>query len=178
MNSGAQAKLQAYVDLVAAWSPRLGLVSDRDLGRFRERHVEDCLRILPLVKGAPPGPCADVGSGAGLPGIPLAIAGPPRLWRLIEPRRKRAAFLEEVVRRLELDCEVLPLTAADAAVRPELAAAHALAAARALAPPAEVFDALTPLVAPGGLCVAFVGPDASIPPEAEEWQQGVATITR
>ncbi len=177
MKPEAQAKLQAYADLVAAWSPRLGLVSDRDLGRFRERHVEDCLRVVPLVEHAPPGPCVDVGSGAGLPGIPLAIAGPPRLWRLIEPRRKRAAFLEEVIRRLELDCEVLPMTAAEAAARPELAAAHALAAARALAPPTEVFRALTPFVAPGGLCVAFVGPDAPIPREAEEWEEGVATIT-
>ena len=102
-----------YAQLVRAYSPKLDLVSPRDLDRFEERHIRDSLRALRYVRQAPPGPAVDVGSGAGLPGIPLAIADPYRHWRLLEPRRRRAAFLEEVVRELDLpNVEVLARTAA------------------------------------------------------------------
>lgn len=171
-------RLAAYAELVRRWAPRLDLVSPRDLERFEERHIADCLRAADLVRGLPRGWCADVGSGAGLPGIPLAIAVPTHRWRLVEPRRRRAAFLEEVVRTLDLNCEVHALTAAEAAADPGLAAAHVLAAARALAPPAEAFDALLPLVAPGGLALVFAAPGARLPGFAEEWAPGLATIRR
>ncbi|MGH2694478.1 MAG: 16S rRNA (guanine(527)-N(7))-methyltransferase RsmG, partial [Actinomycetota bacterium] len=129
----------AYAELVRAWGSRLGLVSERDLDRFRERHIEDSLRLLPLLDSLPVGPAVDVGSGAGLPGIPLAISRPQREWRLLEPRRRRSAFLEEVVRELALDnCEVVIATAQEAARDPRLARAHVLATARALTPPKDV----------------------------------------
>lgn len=171
-------QLDAYVGLVRGWASRLDLVSPGDLERFRERHVEDSLRLLPLLDSVPPGPCVDVGSGAGLPGIPLAIAAPDRHWRLLEPRARRAAFLEEVVRELDLDCEVLPITAQEAASDPRLAGAHALATARAVAPPAEALPLLAPLLAPGGVAALFVGADAEIPPESELWQSGIAIFRR
>ena len=144
-----------------------------DLDRFRTRHIDDSLRLLPLVEQAPPGPCADVGSGAGLPGIPLAIARPERTWRLIEPRRKRAAFLEEVVRTLELTCEVVMATAAQAAAQ---LGPHAFVTARALAEPGRALDLILPLVASPGIAAVFLGEGARIPPEAEEWQEGVAIV--
>lgn len=122
----------------------------------------------------PDGPLADVGSGAGLPGVPLAIADPSRHWRLIEPRARRAAFLEEVVRTLELDCEVLTMTAVQASAR--LSGAHQLVVARALAPPAEALETIRPLVAHGGVAAIFVGESAQIPPEAEIWAPGVAIL--
>ena len=146
-----------------------------DLGRLHERHIADSLRALELVLEAPEGPCIDVGSGAGLPGIPLAIAS-GRRWRLLEPRSRRAAFLDEVVRILELDCEVLRLTAEAAARDPRLGGAHVVATARALAPPRAAFELLTPLVAPGGRAVVFHGPDAELPSRAERSAPGLATI--
>lgn len=171
-----QDRLGLYADLVRAWAPRLGLVSPGDVERFGERHIEDSLRLVPLLDEAPPGPCADVGSGAGLPGIPLAVVRPERSWRLLEPRRKRAAFLEEAVRALGLDCEVLTATAEEAAVQPALKGAHALVTARALAPPAEAFDLILPLVAPGGIAAVFAGEGAEIPPSAEKWAEGIAMV--
>ena len=171
-------RLAALHDMVATYSRRLDLVSPGDLPRLYERHIEDSLRAQPLVEHAPPGSCVDVGSGAGFPGIPLAIVS-QRSWRLIEPRARRAAFLEEVVRELELDhVEVLAMTAEEAARRPGIGGAHALAIARALAPPLQALAICAPLVAPGGRVALFVGSGAEIPPEAEEIEPGLITISK
>ena len=116
-----------------------------------------------------------MGSGAGLPGIPLAIAS-GRAFRLLEPRRRRAAFLEEVVRELELEGEVIRMTAEQAARESRLAGSHIGATARALAPPGTAFELLTPLLAPGGLAAVFMGEGAELPPNAEEWAPGIATM--
>jgi 16S rRNA (guanine527-N7)-methyltransferase len=133
---------------------------------------------LPLLDELPPGACVDVGSGAGLPGVPLAVARPERAWRLIEPRARRAAFLEHVVRELELTAEVVVAPAERAATEPRLAAAHVLATARALAPPAAALELLLPLVAPRGVAAIFLGSGAKVPPEAEEWAEGLAIVRR
>ena len=170
--------LDAYEDLLRSWAPRLDLFSPGDLHRLRSRHIEDSLQALPVLQGAS-GPALDVGSGAGLPGIPLAIAGPPELnWRLLEPRKRRAAFLEEAVRELGLQCEVLVLTAEEAARDPELAAAHAVATARALAPPVEAFRMLAPLVRPGGVALIYLGERGEVPPGAEGRPGGLAIMER
>ena len=177
MDAEARQRLRAYADLIRAWSERLDLVAPGDLDQLESRHIDDSLRLLPLLEELPPGPCIDVGSGAGLPGIPLAIAG-DRAWRLLEPRRRRAAFLEEAVRALDLPCEVLALTAQEAAAEKGLASAHPCAVARALAPPTRAFELLGPLVAPGGRAVVFAGRDALLPPKAEMWREGLATMPR
>jgi 16S rRNA (guanine527-N7)-methyltransferase len=172
------AGLDAYAALVRRWAPRLDLVSPADLERFEERHIRDCLRALPMVEALPDGAAVDVGSGAGLPGIPLALAGRPRRWRLIEPRRHRAAFLEECVRALDLDCEVVTLSAQEAARAPGLAAGHVCALGRALASPSSTFALLAPLLAPGGTAVVFLGRNAQVPPGATLWREGLAIMRR
>ena len=171
-------RLQAYEALLVSWAPRLDLISPGDLGRIRERHIDDSLRALPLLDTVEPGPCMDVGSGAGLPGIPLAVAS-GRPWRLLEPRRKRAAFLEEVLRELGLTaCEVVAASAEQAALDARWAGAHPAVIARAVAPPAPAAQLCEPLVAPGGVTILFVGAGAEIPPEAEEISPGLITIRR
>ena len=175
-NTSDQGKLSGYEDLIGAWAPRLDLVSPGDLDRLYERHIADSLRARPLVDGAPEGPCVDVGSGAGLPGIPLAIVS-GRHWRLLEPRAKRAGFLDEVVRTLDLDCEVLRVTAQEAARDPALRATHSVATARALAPPSEAFALLHPLVSPEGIAVVFHGEHAELPEGAVRRGPGLATIS-
>ena len=167
-----QGKLSLYAELIRTWAPRLDLVSPHDLTRLEERHLHDSLRVLDLVVGAPEGPCCDVGSGAGLPGIPLAIAS-GRPWRLLEPRSRRAAFLEEVVRELDLDCDVLRITAEQAATQ---SLKHAVVTARALAPPIASFELIMPLVSPGGLGIVFHGPGAKLPAAARTWSDGIATL--
>jgi 16S rRNA (guanine527-N7)-methyltransferase len=168
--------LAVYAELVRRWSPRLDLVSPADLARLEERHLEDSLKALPLLEALPPGPAVDVGSGAGLPGIPLALADRSRVWRLLEPRTRRVAFLEECVRVLELDCEVLRLTAEEAALRPQLRAAHVCAVARALAPPERAFHLLRPLVRRDGVAAVFVSAASRVPAGAERVGEGLAIM--
>jgi 16S rRNA (guanine527-N7)-methyltransferase len=99
------------------------------------------------------------------------------MWRLLEPRRRRISFLEEVVRELALDnCEVVGTTAEEAGRDPRLARAHALAAARALAPPRRALALLLPLVATGGAAAVFIGGGDDVPPEAEEFAPGIGIL--
>ena len=164
-----------YARLAREWAPKLDLVSPGDLDRFEERHIGDSLRALPLLEAIPAGPIADVGSGAGLPGIPLAIAS-GRYVRLIEPRRRRAAFLEKCLRRLKLPGEVLSITAEEAADDSRYARAHPFVVARALAPPEEALELVLPLTTPGGIAAIYLGASAKIPPGAEEFMPGIAIV--
>ena len=176
MSPGSAARLAEYAALVRQWAPRLDLVAPGDLPRFEERHIADSLRAGPLVDSLPPGPAVDVGSGAGLPGIPLAISAHPRHWRLLEPRPRKAAFLEECVRVLDLDCEVLALTAQEAARRSELLGGHVCAWARAVASPAEAFRLLLPLVRRDGIAGIFASAAMGLPADAERVSEGLAIM--
>ncbi len=95
------ARLEAFEELLLAHAIPMGMISRGDGPRLRERHIVDCLRAVPLIPGSASNGC-DLGSGAGLPGIPLAIASPDVRMTLVEVRRNRAAFLERAVSELEL----------------------------------------------------------------------------
>ena len=173
-------RLVAYAALVRQWAPRLDLVSPGDLGRLEERHIEDSLRVVPLLDELPPGPCVDIGSGAGFPGIPLAIARPERRWTLVEPRQRRAAFLEEVVRELTLNARVVAKTAELCAVDDELRERHVLATARAVDEAVAVASLANPLLMPGGVTLWFKGEEQvkRVPPDAEEWAPGLIIMRK
>lgn len=94
-----QDKLKRYKELILDASRRINLVSKGDLERLEELHFADSLAPIDLI---PQGSrLADWGSGAGLPGIPLAIARPDIHVTLIESRQKKAAFLLRVIRELQ-----------------------------------------------------------------------------
>ena len=95
----AQETLLAYLDLLAQWNRAYNLTAVRDGMEMVSRHLLDSLAVLPFVHG---GTLADLGSGAGLPGIPLAIARPDLAITLIESNGKKARFLREAVRTLPL----------------------------------------------------------------------------
>jgi 16S rRNA G527 N7-methylase RsmG len=96
--------------------------------------------------------------------------------RLIEPRKRRAAFLEECLRRLELPGEVLAISAQEAAADPGCAAAHSFVVARALALPDQALELILPLTAPGGIAAVFLGASAKIPSSSEEFAPGIAIV--
>jgi 16S rRNA (guanine527-N7)-methyltransferase len=96
------ARLDRYEALLLERAAALGMIAKGDLGRLRERHVLDSLRAVPaLPEGAPE--IVDLGSGAGLPGIPVAIARPEAHVILAETRRQRIAFLELAAAELGLE---------------------------------------------------------------------------
>ena len=91
------AKLEIHVALVLEWQTRINLVAPSTLPEIWSRHVADSLRLVEHLPQAP-GAIADLGSGAGFPGLTLAIAA-GRRTRLVESNSKKAAFLSEAVRR-------------------------------------------------------------------------------
>jgi 16S rRNA (guanine527-N7)-methyltransferase len=145
------ALLQGYEALLRERAVPMGLVSEADAGRLWDRHVLDSLRGLACLSG-PGSQVADLGSGAGLPGIPLAIASPGFRFTLVEPKRRRAAFLESVTQRLELDnVSVAPIRAEDAGFQVDMCLA------RALAPPVESWRRAVRILARGGRLLYWGG---------------------
>ena len=94
-------RLDVYADLLCTWNRRVRLLGDRRPETLIQKHIPDCLALAPLVSA--PGPLADLGSGAGLPGLILACIYPELECWLVESRRKRANFLQEAKVRLGLD---------------------------------------------------------------------------
>lgn len=92
-------QLIAYVELLARWNAAYNLTAVRDPGEMIARHLLDSLAIVPHVTGAT---LADLGTGAGLPGIPLALVAPQRHVTLVDSNGKKARFLREAVRALKL----------------------------------------------------------------------------
>ena len=93
-------RLAAYLGLLARWNAAWNLTAVRDPLEMVPRHVLDSLAVAPWVRGPR---VADVGTGAGLPGIPLALLLPADRFTLIDTAAKRTRFLRHVVTRLELD---------------------------------------------------------------------------
>ena len=98
-DAAAIERLLDYVDLLARWNAAYNLTAVRDPGEMVTRHLLDSLAVAPHVTGAT---LADLGSGAGLPGIPLAIAAPEREVLVVDSNGKKARFLREAVRKLAL----------------------------------------------------------------------------
>jgi 16S rRNA (guanine527-N7)-methyltransferase len=89
-------RLQAYADLLSKWQKRINLIGASTADQIWSRHIADALQLIPLL-GSSPDRTADLGSGAGIPGLVLAIARPLEA-HLFESNLKKAAFLREAAR--------------------------------------------------------------------------------
>lgn len=164
------ASLAAYVALVARWQHVTNLTGARDPVRFAREHVVDCLAVLPHL-GA--GRVLDIGSGAGLPGIVIAVARPALAVVLLEPRARRARFLTQVGIELALN-NVEVVCARAESYRP--AVAPAVCISRAFGSLLSFVRAAQPLVAADGRLLAM---KAGIDPAdraAAEVVAGPATV--
>ena len=92
--------LLTYRDLLVKWNRAFNLTAVRDPGEMIARHLLDSLAVLPHLEA---GPTLDVGTGAGLPGIPLAIARPDQAFTLLDGNGKKARFVRQARRELGLD---------------------------------------------------------------------------
>ncbi len=141
--AGVLDRLRAYAELLATWTRRINLVSRADEPHIWSRHVLDSLRLLPFIPVSTDR-AIDLGSGAGLPGLVLAVAsGVP--FDLVESDRRKAAFLGEAQRvtnaPVRVHCRRIEQL--------DLAPAR-LVTARALAPLDALLGLAMPLLLPGG----------------------------
>jgi 16S rRNA (guanine527-N7)-methyltransferase len=151
MSEAARAQLLRYLELLQKWNRTYNLTAIREPGRLVSHHLLDCLTAIPHL---PQGAAVDIGSGGGLPGVPLAIAQPDRLVTLLDSNHKKGAFLKQAViecgvRNAEVHVgraeEWAPATRFDVAV------------SRAFADLAGFVDAARALVRPGGVLAAMKG---------------------
>ncbi len=141
------------------WSQAINLTGVREIADMVPRHILDSLALVPHLKG---GTLVDVGSGAGLPGLPLAMVRPQLRVQLIESNSRKAAFLRHVVHLLKID---------------NVAIAHSRVqdwdadksfdnvVSRAFAPPQEFVALCAQLVRGGGQMLLMCGPSAPSPEE-------------
>ncbi|WP_282938253.1 16S rRNA (guanine(527)-N(7))-methyltransferase RsmG [Corynebacterium auriscanis] len=161
---------KAYAELLATDGIERGLIGPREVSRIWERHVLNSAVLGEVVSQN--ARVIDVGSGAGLPGIPLAIARPDLEVQLLEPLLRRTVFLEEAVATLGLDCSVHRGRAEDPQIRKSIGGAD-VATSRAVAPLGKLTGWSLPLVRVGGAMVAIKGSSVH-----EEIERDAAVIYR
>src|ERR1044072_2772200 len=142
-------QLAGYVGLLQRIAVPRGMISAGDSDRLWERHVLDGLRGAADV---PAGDIADLGSGAGIPGIPLAIAAPGTHVALIEPRRARAAFLEAVIDETHISNARVVLEKVE-----DVSERFQGCVARAFSSPAESWHVAQRILHPAGVLVYWAG---------------------
>lgn len=160
-----------YAEHLATTGVERGLIGPREAPRIWERHVLNCAVVAELV---PDGArLVDVGSGAGLPGIPLALARPDLGIVLVEPLARRVEWLREVTADLGIVIGVEHGRAEETVVRRRWEGADVVTA-RAVAPLARLAGWCIPLLRPGGLMLAVKG--AAAPVEVERDSATVAAV--
>jgi len=161
-------RLTAYADLLATEGTLRGLIGPREVPRLWERHLLNCVvleRLIPQESTV-----ADIGTGAGLPGIVLALVRPDLHLSLVEPLLRRTTFLLEAVERLDLrNAEVVRSRAEDLP-----AASFDVVASRAVAPLGKLAGWCLPLCVEGGLMLAMKG--ASAVEELAESERELAAL--
>jgi 16S rRNA (guanine527-N7)-methyltransferase len=157
-----------FAELLATDGVTRGLIGPREAPRLWERHLLNCAVLTDLLpQGAD---VCDVGSGAGLPGLVLAIRRPDLRVTLVEPLLRRTTFLAEAVEHLGMDTvEVVRARAEDLHGK----VSFSFVTSRALAPLPRLLEWSMPLVRPGGVLLAMKGASA-----ADELREAGAELTR
>ena len=147
--------LERFAELLLKWNRALNLIARQDEAFLWDRHIEDSLQLLPLM--APrPDRAIDLGSGAGFPGLVLAIASGVTFY-LVEADKLKAAFLREAARVTLAPVKVHAVRIEAARLDPA-----PLITARALAPLPRLLELAAPLLAHGGTCLFLKGAGARI----------------
>jgi 16S rRNA (guanine527-N7)-methyltransferase len=159
-----QQALERFVALLIRWNRTVNLIARGDEPFLWQRHIADSLQLAALMH-PPPERAIDLGSGAGFPGLILALATGVS-FELIEADQRRAAFLREAARVTAAPAHVHAVRIERAALTPA-----ALITARALAPLPKLLALAAPLLAPAGTCLFLKGAQvqAELTDAATEW---------
>ncbi|GAB3438167.1 16S rRNA (guanine(527)-N(7))-methyltransferase RsmG [Actinophytocola sediminis] len=163
-------RAQRFAELLTAAGVERGLIGPREVDRLWDRHLLNSAVVSERIPEN--ATVVDLGSGAGLPGVPLILARPDLHVTLLEPMARRVAWLEEVLDALSLSATVVRGRAEEPAIKQRLAGADVVTA-RAVAPLDRLWGWSAPLLRSGGRLVALKGESA----EAEVARDGAA-VTR
>jgi len=149
---GSSDQIQAYADLLAGPGIERGLIGPKEGDRIWQRHIANCIPITTLIPNGVR--VVDIGSGAGLPGIVIALARPDLKVTLIEPLSRRVDFLNEVIKELGLSIEVI--RARSEVVKKQFE----IVTARAVAPLERLISISWHMIPRGGSLLAIKGESA------------------
>ena len=148
-------QFEIYFEMLVDWNTRVNLTAITEPGDVANKHFIDSLAAEPyLPKGAS---VADVGTGAGFPGIPLLIVRPDLKLTLMDSLQKRLVFLEAVIRELGLSAECVHARAEDAGQNPRYRERFDVALSRAVSALPVLCELTLPLVKVGGVSIAYKG---------------------
>jgi 16S rRNA (guanine527-N7)-methyltransferase len=150
----AEAGLRRYASWLSGAGVERGLIGPRETDRIWDRHIANCAALAELIPDN--ASVIDIGSGAGLPGLVLALVRPDIEVTLVESLARRCEFLSEVIADLNLDVTVVRGRAEQVTVP-----RAQVVTARAVAPLAKLLSWALPLVAPGGMVLAMKGSSAA-----------------
>jgi len=151
------ARLARYLDELELWNARINLTAVPAAEAWR-KHVAESATLLDAVAPAPGARVIDVGTGGGVPGVPIAVMRPDLHVTLLDSDQRKAAFLTHVVGVLELgNVAVVCARAEEVARREGMRESFDVAVSRALAPPPVMCELLLPFVRAGGVAATLVG---------------------
>jgi len=157
LHDGALEKLERYADRLLAWNRKVNLTAITDPAEMAEKHLVDSLALVPDAVGA--ATLLDIGSGAGLPGIPLAIALPSLDVTCCDSVAKKVAFVKAVAAELGLRVRGVAARAEGEPEREGLPRAEVVVS-RALADPERWLPLAARYLAPGGRVLVTLGREA------------------
>ena len=163
-------RLDRFADLLARWNSRINLIAPRDLPNLWTRHINDSLQLIPHL---PPNlPITDLGSGAGFPGLILAICTDNPVT-LVESDTRKASFLREAARETSTRAIIVNTRIESAAIP-----AAPIITARALAPLPLLLDWAVPHLQPDGICLFLKGRRAEdeLTDASARWHMTIARI--
>lgn len=151
-------RLARYHALLTEWNARIDLTAVLDPEEMVDRHYLDS--AAPLALGLIPqgARVIDVGTGAGLPGIPLCILRPDLRVTLLDAQRKRVTFLQAAIEALDLPAQAVHMRAEDAARDEARRETYDVAVSRAVAATPTLLELTLPFVRVGGRAIAWKGP--------------------
>lgn len=151
-------KLRIYAAKLLEWNEKINLTAITEPKDVVYKHFYDCILFLKNVKIEQGARLVDVGTGAGFPGMVLKIVRPDINLTLLDSLNKRLVFLEDVLKSVDLNAELLHSRAEEAGVNANYREKFDIATARAVAPMNVLCEYCLPLVKVGGKFVAMKGP--------------------
>ena len=158
LSSAQLDQFESYYAMLSDWNTRVNLTAITEPEDVAKKHFLDSLAAAPYLKAN--AAVADVGTGAGFPGLPLLILRPDLKLTLIDSLQKRLVFLEAVLKELKLSAELVHARAEDAGQNPKYREKFDVALTRAVSGLPVLCELTLPLVKVGGVSIAYKGDSA------------------